>query len=131
MKSAKATRVPRRKTNGKIKTRVGPVCVTEFADGQVVRMTVFTRLDRLDWERGQRLAREAYASRVRQTQPRPVMPRLPSLEHLEQYLAAGAVAAEVQPIVAMGFEERDGKVLAQRPADRKSSLSESDGGAHA
>jgi transcriptional regulator with XRE-family HTH domain len=110
-KSANAARGVRRAR--KAKDYVGPTFVATFADGVVVRMTTFTSLHRLDWERGQRLAYEAYASRVRQTQPQLAMPRLPTLEHLEQYIAARAAPVEVPPIAAAHFEQ-DGKVLAQR-----------------
>src|SRR5262249_1094217 len=57
MKSTKATRG--RKANGKIKTRVGPTFVAEFADGQVTRMTTFTSLEKLDWGRGVHLSQAA------------------------------------------------------------------------
>jgi hypothetical protein len=112
-KATSTARVARaRKTNGKIKSCVGPTIVVRFIDGVTVRMTVFTPLDRLDWTRGERLAREAYASRVRQMQPQLVMPRS-TLEYLEQYIAARAVPIEVPPIAAARFEQ-NGKILAQR-----------------
>jgi len=112
VKSAKATRVGSRsrKVNSKTKSCVGPTIVVRFIDGVTVRMTVFTSVARLDWERGLCLAREAYASRVRRTRPRLVMPRLSSLEHLEQFLAARSVPIEVPPIAAARFEQ-DGKTL--------------------
>src|SRR5262249_2463798 len=65
-KFAKATRVPRtRKTNGRIRARVGPTIQCEFADGTVTRMSVFTAVEKLDWGRGVRLSQAAWLSRWR------------------------------------------------------------------
>src|SRR5262245_38216110 len=57
---------PRKQKNPKRGTdRVGPTCVAMFADGEVTRMSTFTTLERLDWERGLRLSQAAYESRWR------------------------------------------------------------------
>src|SRR5215831_17505026 len=47
------------------KDRVGPTFVCEFADGTTTRMSTFTSLEKLDWERGERLSQAAYQSRWR------------------------------------------------------------------
>jgi hypothetical protein len=44
-------------------SRVGPTCVTQFADGSVYRMTTHTNEERLDYARGQKLCAWAWASR--------------------------------------------------------------------
>jgi len=81
----------------KAKTQVGPTFVAEFADGTVTRMTVFTTLEKLDWDRGQRLARQAWASR-----------------HKAPLDWDSAKLAEMAPsITACRFEQGD-KVLAER-----------------
>jgi transcriptional regulator with XRE-family HTH domain len=66
--------------------RAGPTFIAEFSDGVQTRMTVYTPLDELDWDRGVRLAQAAYQSRTRKPPP---------------------------AIIAARFE-RDGQVLAQR-----------------
>jgi transcriptional regulator with XRE-family HTH domain len=69
------------------KTRVGPTCVIEFDDGVVTRMSTWCASDeKLDWDRGVRLAQAAYQSRTRRSPP---------------------------AIIAARFE-RDGQVLARR-----------------
>jgi len=75
------------KPKSKHKNHAGVTCVTKFADGTVTRMSIFTSLEKLDWDRGVRLSQAAYQSRHRT----PVLP----------------------VIVSMHFE-RDGEVLAQR-----------------
>src|SRR5262249_46512094 len=70
------------------KTRVGPTFVAEFADGTVTRMTTFTSLEKLDWERGERLSIAAYQSRWRTN--------------------------NVPPAILSERFEQDGVVLAQR-----------------
>src|SRR5262249_26665693 len=50
---------------GKHKDRAGPTYVCRFNDGEVVRMTIFTSLTKLDWARGEKLALAAYESRWR------------------------------------------------------------------
>jgi hypothetical protein len=46
-----------------------PTFVATFVDGVVTRMTVFTAIDKLDLERGKKLARLAYEQRTRKTAP--------------------------------------------------------------
>jgi hypothetical protein len=48
----------------KKRDRVGPTFVAEFADGEVTRMSTYTSLEKLDWQRGVRLAQVAYQSRT-------------------------------------------------------------------
>jgi len=47
------------------KGRPGPVFACEFSDGSHVRMSVACSTETLDWVRGERLARQAWASRHR------------------------------------------------------------------
>jgi len=70
------------------KDRVGPTFVARFIDGTTTRMSTFTSLKKLDWERGERLSRAAYRSRFRTHNDPPA-------------------------IIAAHFEQ-DGVVLAQR-----------------
>jgi hypothetical protein len=46
-----------------------PTFVATFVDNEVTRMTVFTTPDYLDVERGKKLARYAYESRIKKTPP--------------------------------------------------------------
>jgi hypothetical protein len=82
------------------KNRVGPTFVAEFADGTMTRMSVFCSLEKLDWDRGERLSQAAYQSRWRRQQriytPYPIVEPVPPA------------------IVATHFEQ-DGVVLARRP----------------
>jgi len=81
------------------KDRVGPTFVCEFADGTTTRMSTFTSLERLDWERGKRLSQAAYESRWRTRQ---------RAHH------AGFVAPlTMLPAIVSAHFEQDGKVLAQ------------------
>jgi hypothetical protein len=81
----------------KHKNRIGPAFVCKFADDTITRMTTATSLENLDWGRGVRLARHAWASR-----------------HKAPPDWGSAKLAEIAPsIIACGFEQ-DGKVLAQR-----------------
>jgi hypothetical protein len=64
---ANGYRVTKPKT--RIKDRVGPTFVARFADGQVTRMSTFTSLVRLDYDRGLRLSHAAYESRTKQVPP--------------------------------------------------------------
>src|SRR5262245_11577777 len=86
---------------GKHKDRVGPTFVAEFADGTVTRMSTFTSLEKLDWERGKRLSQAAWVSRwrMRERKQRP-------------YWALSV--APVPPAIVSARFEQDGKVLAQR-----------------
>jgi hypothetical protein len=89
---------PRKQKNPKRgKDRVGPTCVAMFADGEVTRMSTFTSLKQLDWERGLRLSRAAYESRWRMRVRVQGVPPLSALP----------------PIISVRFEQ-DGAVLAQR-----------------
>jgi len=67
----------------------GPTFVAEFSDGTVTRMSVFTSLTKLDWERGERLSQAAYQSRWR--------------------------TREVAPAIVSARFEQDGVVLGTRP----------------
>ena len=79
------------------KTHVGPCFVAEFADGTVTRMTTYCMADdRLDWDRGMRLARAAYASRQR-TRAR----------------AEPEIVASIAPAIVAAHFERAGVVLAR------------------
>jgi hypothetical protein len=117
----KASKIPRPKK------KLGPSCIVEFADGTVTRMTVFTSLARLDWDRAERLAKTAYVSRWR-TQRRPSYSRAAmqwwkdtDQKQREAQSSAGSIYAIdlIEPalpaIVAMRFEARDGTVLGRRP----------------
>ena len=95
---------PRKQKNPKPgKDRVGPTCVAIFADGEVTRMSTYTSLTRLDWERGLRLSQAAYESRWR---TRVRVHGVPPLSALP-------------PIVSAYFEQ-DGVVLAQRNRENES-----------
>jgi hypothetical protein len=84
------------------KDRVGPTFVAEFADGTTTRMSTFTSLENLDWDRGIRLSQAAYQSRWRahQRKQRP-------------YLVDSV--APVPPAIISARFEQDGKVLGTRP----------------
>src|SRR5262249_46912780 len=71
------------------KDRVGPTFVAKFADGTVTRMSTFTSLTKLDWERGERLSIAAYQSRHR--------------------------TREAPPAIISARFEQDDKVLGTRP----------------
>jgi hypothetical protein len=92
---AKASKMPRPKK------RVGPTFVAEFADGTIVRMSVFTSLTKLDWGRGERLSQAAYQSRWR-------------AQHRTYTLGLNLIAPVPPAIVAARFEQ-DGVVLGARP----------------
>jgi len=85
---------------GKHKDRVGPTIQATFADGTVTRMSVFTSLEKLDWDRGVRLSIAAYQSRWR------------ARERKQRPYWAIPVAPTPPAIISAHFE-RDGKVLAQ------------------
>jgi len=77
--------------------RVGPTFVCEFSDGETARISCFTSLENLDWSRGERLARHAWASR-----------RKVPLDW------DSAKLTEIAPPISACRFERDGVVLAQR-----------------
>jgi hypothetical protein len=103
-----------RKRKAKTKDRVGPTFIAEFADGVTTRMSTFTSLETLDWERGLRLARLAYTARVRRLEPQPEIPATLSTAYVkfyEKWLRAEPKPINVPAIVAGRFEQ-DGEVLA-------------------
>jgi len=75
-----------------VKDRVGPTFVARFADGEVTRMSVFTSLAKLDYDRAARLSCAAYESRARRK--------------------ATGTNAVLPPIVAAHFEQ-DGNIIAR------------------
>jgi len=91
---AKASKIPRPKK------RVGPSFVAKFADGTTTRMSVFTSLKKLDWDRGVRLSQAAYQSRWRRM----------------RHIRADFIEPVLPAIVSAHFEQ-DGIVLARRPDD--------------
>jgi hypothetical protein len=106
------------------KDRVGPTCVVRFSDGVIVRMSVCTSRQQLDWERGIKLARAAWESRWRRQRARQMR------EACTVDLAAPIpppIVAPIPPLVlAARFEEQEsGKVLARyqprkgKPTPRK------------
>jgi hypothetical protein len=67
-----------------------PTFIATFADGEITRMTVFTRGDRLDLTRGMCLACAAYESRTKQAAPEITAARFEQDgEILQQYGTAG------------------------------------------
>ena len=90
------------KTFKRGKDHVGPTFVAEFADGEVTRMSTYTSLTRLDWDRGERLAQAAYRSRWRRRQriytPYPIVEPVP-------------------PAITTAWFEQNGVVLARRQDD--------------
>jgi hypothetical protein len=93
---AKASKIPRPKK------RVGPSFIAEFADGTTTRMSVFTSLKKLDWDRGERLSQAAWQSRWRMHK-RAEVGRLVTLR-----------APPSPAIISMRFETQDGTVLGRR-----------------
>ena len=87
---------PKAKSGG----RVGPTFVAKFADGTVTRMSTFTSLENLDWDRGVRLSQAAYQSRWR-------------ARHRVPY--AVDFVAPVPPAIVAAHFEQDGKVLGHLP----------------
>jgi len=79
---------------------LGPTFVAEFADGQVTRMSTFTSLEKLDWDRGVRLSHAAYQTRRRARERKQRWPL--------------SVAPVPPPAIVSARFEQDGKVLAQR-----------------
>jgi hypothetical protein len=94
---------PRKQKNPKRnKDRVGPTFVAEFADGVVTRMTTFTSLEKLDWDRGERLSQAAYQSRWR-------------TQYRKRYGKLYPVDPPIPPTIVSARFEQDGKVLGTRP----------------
>jgi hypothetical protein len=101
------------------KDRVGPTCVVRFSDGVTVRMSVCTPLEKLDWERGMKLARAAWESRWRRQRARQMgKPRTVNLAAPVPPL----IIAPIPPLILSAyFEERpSGKVLARYAPNQKS-----------
>lgn len=130
------TRARRKKPVG----RVGPTFVASFADGETVRMSTFTSLQKLDLDRGVRLAQAAWRTRKRawigqaikaasdaierernenelraDADKRPLGPLLKWRDHLTALWLDGSKTgsdfAHDSPIISAHFEERDGHVL--------------------
>jgi hypothetical protein len=81
----------------KSKGRAGPVFEARFSDGVHVRLTVHASLTELDWNRGERVARQAWASR-----------------HKVPFDRNSAELAKIAPSIRACQFELDGTVLAQR-----------------
>ena len=81
----------------KPKGRLGPVFACEFSDGSRVRLSVACSTETLDWDRGENLARQAWASR----------------QKMPLDLDSAELAKLVPPIITGRFEQ-NGVVLAQR-----------------
>jgi hypothetical protein len=93
---------PRKQKNLKRgKDRVGPTFIAEFADGTVTRMSVFTPLEKLDWNRGERLSQAAWEARWRARERKQRRPHW--------------IVAPVPPAIVSARFEQDGVVLACRP----------------
>jgi hypothetical protein len=104
----------------KHKDRVGPTFVAKFADGEVTRMSTFTSLEKLDWERGIRLSQAAYQSRWRkrqhQTDARAWWKGMSKAQR-ETYLSTHSIFTTdfiIPPAIVSAHFEQDGNVLAQR-----------------
>jgi hypothetical protein len=100
------------------KKRVGPTFVAEFADGTVTRMSTFTLLTKLDWDRGMRLSEAAYQSRWRKRQHQPGARAWwegMSKAQRETYLSTHSIFATdfvIPPAIVAAHFEQDGEVLA-------------------
>jgi hypothetical protein len=119
-------RVSKPKSNNH-KDRVGPTFVAKFADGVVTRMSTFTSLEKLDWDRGVRLSQAAYESRWRMRE-RVHLEKLDGDRGVglsqaayeshqrkrERFHAAHytALIAPAPPAIVSAHFEQDGKVLA-------------------
>jgi hypothetical protein len=103
----------------KPKDRVGPTFVARFADGETIRMTTFTSLEQLDWDRGTRLSQAAYQSRWRTRSNRRNQTGL--YGRARQFPVRGAaweastfdLITPIPPAIVSAHFEQDGKVLAQ------------------
>ena len=102
------------------KDRVGPTFVCKFADGTVTRMSVFTSLEKLDWERGEHLSQAAYQSRWRTRE------RAQQLKQTGRAYAIDFITPAPPAIISARFEQ-DGNVLAQRAPFDLDAVDKSDG----
>ena len=100
------------------KDRVGPTFVAEISDGTITRMSTFTsiEIEKLDWERGERLSQAAWQSRWRtrmlaQYREQNGGLRLTRWQYREPAIN---LVAPVPPAIIAAHFEQDGKVLAQR-----------------
>ena len=98
------------------KDRVGPTFVAEFADGTTTRMTTFTSIERLDWDRGVRLSQAPYQSRWRTRMLAQYREQNGGLRLTRWQYRENAInlIAPVPPAIISARFEQDGKVLAQR-----------------
>jgi hypothetical protein len=86
------------KTFKRGKARAGPTFVCRFSDNTVTRMSTFTSLEKLDWDRGTRLSQAAWEARWRAREQRPYW-----------------VVAPAPPAIIAAHFEQDGVVLAHYP----------------
>jgi hypothetical protein len=91
------------------KDRVGPTFVAEFADGEITRMSTFTSLENLDWNRGECLAQAAWEARWRARERKQQRPWT-------------LFVAPVPPAIVSARFEQDGVVLARRPDSEQSNV---------
>ena len=75
-----------------------PICVTTFADGEIIRMSVWSATGKPDLGRGIRLARVAYQNRV-----------AARLRKRGQFDPDNPVQCEPPTITALHFEAVDGE----------------------
>jgi hypothetical protein len=120
---AKASKIPRPKK------RVGPTFQAEFSDGVVTRMSVFCSLEKLDWDRGERLSIAAWQSRWRSQHPRPQardwwkgkLNRGQREAWASARIFENNSVAPVPPAIVAAHFEQDGVVLARRPDNEAAS----------
>jgi hypothetical protein len=98
-----ATPSPHANSQREQQMAASPTFYAEFSDGQKTRMTVFTSRDKLDVERGVKLAQYAYESRTHRKPPAIVKARFESEgEILQSYVC---VANELKPLPELGKGE--------------------------
>jgi hypothetical protein len=102
------------KTFKRGKDRVGPTFVAKFADGEVTRMTTFTSLEKLDWNRGVALSYAAWQSRWWTRTCGPYLKQASS-PYRKPYPVA--LVAPLPPTIIEAHFEQDGKVLARSGLD--------------
>lgn len=103
------------KPKEKKKDRVGPTFVARFADGQVTRMSTFTSLEKLDWERGIRLAGYAWEARKRVLPPvfrNPMMVRTSEALEALRGVWLARQGHHIPPRIVAAYFEQDGVTLA-------------------